>query len=71
MLLKDLPNLEYMLLTDSQEVKAVLKNLGIKDNDITAALIWAEDGDYKSVYLTEDNSPWELYAEYHRPDYYR
>ncbi len=70
MLLKDLSNSEYQLMQDSQDLKAVLDYYGIKSIEITGALVLVRDGEYISVWFTEDNEPYSLYADYHQPSYY-
>lgn len=61
----------YQLITDRQELKAILEYFGIDDDDITGALVLVGDGDYDDVLLTEDRAPWRLLADFRPVSYYR
>ena len=52
---QDLPNYEYLFVTDSQELECVCAFLGIEHafTLITAALVAVGDGEYEAVYLSE------------------
>ena len=50
----------YDLVTDSQEIKAVLELIGRLDmlNDVGALFVCVGDGDYTAVYYTESSVPY-------------
>lgn len=69
---RDIPdNAQYI--TGSQDLKALIYNLGIVqyNQDITAAMAIIEDGDYAAVWLTESSRPYDPNAIYHPLEYYR
>lgn len=71
--LKTLDNIAYTLLTDSQDVQAVLESCGVPKEfraNITGAYVKVGDGDYDDVWLSESNSPWNLSAIYHPLSFY-
>lgn len=49
----------YDLVTDSQEIKAVLEHIGRLDmlNDVGALFVCVGDADYTAVYYTESSVP--------------
>jgi hypothetical protein len=64
------PEYTSTLLIDSQELKAVLENVGLVDGDITGAVVLSTSGDYVSVWLTEGNRPDWLGCYYHPLPYF-
>ncbi|MCL6567615.1 MAG: hypothetical protein K6T35_01715 [Meiothermus silvanus] len=48
----DLQDERYVLLSDSQERRAVLEHLGLEDElpEWPHLLVWAEDGEYREVW---------------------
>ena len=64
-----------VLITDSQELDAILADLGVTQaaDFITGALVGlnaAVDGEIDAIYLTESSKPWTLGADWERPAYY-
>lgn len=66
-------NEDYILITNSQDLDATLDHIGMPEEyrqDITAAIIKVDDGEYSEVYLTESARYYDAYAEYNPPSYY-
>lgn len=59
-----LATLPGKLLLDPQDIIAVCEDLGISAEGITGAVVEIEDGEYKSVWLTDYASPARLDARY-------
>jgi hypothetical protein len=62
----------YVLVTDSQELDCVLAFLGIVEfaEYVTGALVRLGDGDYDSVYLTEDAKPYSRATWWNEPYFF-
>jgi hypothetical protein len=55
---------EEILVTDSQEIKAICDYYGIPVLDITGALVIVGDGEYESAKFTIDSRPYLINAKY-------
>ena len=64
--LVELQNIAGQLLTDSQDVAAVLESIGCTESDISGVVAVVGDGDYKSVYVTDSARPYHVNALYWR-----
>jgi hypothetical protein len=52
------------LLTDSQEIDAVLDTIGCNLLDITGAIVVIHHGDYETIWLTQSSRPYDVNSEY-------
>ncbi len=74
----DIPNNDNLtLITDSQDLKPILDNLGITQaaDEITGVLVELDKAVNSQVYasdiyLTEASKPWSQFAEWELPGYY-
>lgn len=57
---------DYLLITDSQEVAAILDYFGVDNSDysVTATVTKMEDGEYFDTWISCDNAPWKLNSGY-------
>ena len=62
---KELQRDDYILVLDSQDLKAIKDHIGLEETP-TAAVITVVDGDYGEVWVSYWNRPWELEAVYER-----
>lgn len=70
-LLSQLSESKYQLILDSQDVEGIIEGYNILNKtDITGVIVWAEDGEYKEVWLTESNTPYANDAHYQKVYYY-
>lgn len=61
-----LQNLQFILLSDSQEIESVCDHLGKNADDYSGLLVWCEDGDYVEVWATTWSKPYLLACDYTR-----
>lgn len=52
------------LLTDSQDIEALLDSLGCNLLDITGAIVKTAHGDYVDVWLTQSARPYHIESRY-------
>ena len=64
--LVELQNIDGQLLTDSQDITAVLESIGCTESDISGAVVVVDDGDYSAVWLTDSSRPYHVNALYWR-----
>ena len=55
---KDLQGEQYQLLQDSQDINAVMENIGIKQYDCGFLIVETGEGEYKQVYSSEQFMPY-------------
>jgi hypothetical protein len=65
-----LPGPGYILLTDSQEVDAVLDHVelpeGWRRSEVTGVIVSLADGDYREVWITDSPRPYSTHALYEK-----
>ena len=71
--LRALQGEKYTLIQNDRDIASTLDYIGLPHEfyqDITGAVIWAHDGEYAEVWLTESGAWYDLSSQYHNLAYY-
>ena len=63
----------YIFISDSQDLEHLFDNVGVPleaRDQITAAIVSINDGDYTEIWLTESSQYYSIYADYEPLEYY-